>query len=239
MFWQKGWKSDSNSFSSLSGKNKSNIGWAIFFGDKSLFSTWYRWIRLTFQHCIFQIIIFWLRTVNKLRIWSHLLKKSLRENYIFCAVLLFRLWSGFLVWPESLVTFTEEILNPFMTKAVTDWFLYDNGLRHERVKGKLYFLCSATLAILTEISGRSKLKVKSFQWWKHLYIIQNLGLQTFYSIKFIKYIFQTLPDLIMMPLNGKHLRVCVKLFNIHRCILLGGYARLIYFLVFLVFTWLH
>ena len=30
------------------------------------------------------------------------------------------------------------MINPFMTEAVIksmDWFLYDNGLRHERVKG--------------------------------------------------------------------------------------------------------
>ena len=39
----------------------------------------------------FKLLLFWLRAVNKLRIWSHLQKKSLRENYIFCAVLLFRL----------------------------------------------------------------------------------------------------------------------------------------------------
>ena len=25
-------------------------------------------------------------------------------------------------------------INSFMTEAVIDWFLYDNGLRHERVK---------------------------------------------------------------------------------------------------------
>ena len=183
MFWQSELKSDRNSFSSLNGKNKSNIGWAIFSGDKSLFSTWYRRIRLTLQHCIFEIIIFLFESSQK---------------------------------STDLVTYTEKIL-----------------------KGKLYFLCCATLPTLTGISGRSKLKDKSFQCWKYLYIIQNLRLQTFSSIKFIKYLFQTLPDLIMSPLNGKHLRVCVKLFNIQSCILLGGYARLIYFLVFLVFTWLH
>ena len=31
--------------------------------------------------------------------------------------------------------FAMSAFNPFMTEAViTDWFLYDNGLRHERVK---------------------------------------------------------------------------------------------------------
>ena len=25
-----------------------------------------------------------------------------------------------------------EAVNPFMAEAVMDWFLYDNGLRHER-----------------------------------------------------------------------------------------------------------
>ena len=35
-------------------------------------------------------------------------------------------------------------LNSFMTEAVIicksmDWFLYDNGLRHERVKLRVYF----------------------------------------------------------------------------------------------------
>ena len=36
------------------------------------------------------------------------------------------------------------VLNPFMTEAVMkeliDWFLYDNGLRHERVNGRSLIL---------------------------------------------------------------------------------------------------
>ena len=42
----------------------------------------------------------------------------------------------------DLVTFTREILNPFMTEADMDWFLHDIGLRHERINGKFDFLCS-------------------------------------------------------------------------------------------------
>ena len=32
-----------------------------------------------------------------------------------------------------------DLFNPFMMEAVIDWFLYDNGLRHERVKADFYF----------------------------------------------------------------------------------------------------
>ena len=32
-----------------------------------------------------------------------------------------------------------ELFNPFMMEAVIDWFLYDNGLRNERVEADFYF----------------------------------------------------------------------------------------------------
>ena len=54
-----------------------------------------------------------------LRIWSHLLKKSLT-----------------LSWRRPL-----SYRNQSLRKSM-DWFLYDQGLHHEKVNGKLHFLCS-------------------------------------------------------------------------------------------------
>ena len=39
--------------------------------------------------------------------------------------------------------FVGLALIPFMTEAAMDWFLYDNGLRHERVK-ELIMIAKAT-----------------------------------------------------------------------------------------------
>ena len=44
---------------------------------------------------------------------------------------------------DILTQWWKRFFNSFMTEAVSksmDWFLYDNGLRHERVKCKKYFL---------------------------------------------------------------------------------------------------
>ena len=105
---------------------------------------------------------------RKLRIWSHLLKKSLMENFMFveCHVPVIRVVqkmkfsikdsSGF---PANLVTFNEEILNE-----------------------KFYFLCSDScwnfhwinvfniLKFATEKCNISRLKLKNFMCHKAFWI---------------------------------------------------------------------
>ena len=62
-----------------------------------------------------------------LRIWSHSLKKSVMENFIFCAVILLE---------TNSCRITQICAVQVICKASKsmDWFLYDNGLRHERVE---------------------------------------------------------------------------------------------------------
>ena len=86
-----------------------------------------------------------------LRIWSHSLKKSVMENFVFCAVILLetnscsitqicavqviyykmRLFSLTLSWWRPLSYRNQSI---DLQSISMDWFLYDNGLRHERVE---------------------------------------------------------------------------------------------------------
>ena len=97
-----------------------------------------------------------------LLIWSHLLKKSLMESFIFCAVERFykiffsdnmqyhKRWEfqTYLIQPNSLsyirvcnsltlswrrpLSYRNQSID-LLDKSM-DWFLYDNGVRHERVK---------------------------------------------------------------------------------------------------------
>ena len=70
---------------------------------------------------------------RKLRIWSHFLKKSLIENFIFCAVkVCLTIFEHYvfvltLSWLRSLLYRDQSI-------DLHSWFLYDRNLRHERVK---------------------------------------------------------------------------------------------------------
>ena len=89
--------------------------------------------------------------LRKLRVWSHLLKKPLMENFIFCTVwvrifvtkLLFCLFDNNL---ESLGLnlrlfklfhdggrYHIETSPLICSVKSMDWFLLDNGFRHERV----------------------------------------------------------------------------------------------------------
>ena len=75
-------------------------------------------------------------------------------------------------------TKNEEVLNSFMTESLSyrnqstdlqsksmDWLLYDNGLRHERVSGKLHFLCVVCCCLFVTKFGRpdAKLKLKRLE----------------------------------------------------------------------------
>ena len=113
---------------------------------------------------------------RKLQIWSHLLKKSLMENFTFCAVFeseMMQNTSQLLTchYRDSIATYlpykskktnivlikSNQILFKFLLSIIwackgviwnlwyinsfliancksMDWFLYDNGLRHKRVK---------------------------------------------------------------------------------------------------------
>ena len=42
-------------------------------------------------------------------------------------------------------------LNPFMTEQSVDWFLYDNGLRHESVKQMLQNIVDIKFVLLNDI----------------------------------------------------------------------------------------
>ena len=67
---------------------------------------------------------------RKLRIWSHLLKKFLTENFIFCAV--------YGVMFSCKILSMQVILNSFKTLCKSmDWFLYDWDSSHERVNNNL------------------------------------------------------------------------------------------------------
>ena len=71
---------------------------------------------------------------SKLWIWSHLLKKSLMENFIFCAVkgavYLFYDGGPYHIETSPLICRNHSI--DLLCKPM-DWFLYDRDLRHERV----------------------------------------------------------------------------------------------------------
>ena len=70
---------------------------------------------------------------RKLRIWAHFLKKSLIENFIFCAVkVCLTIFEHYVLaltlsWLRSLLYRDQSI-------DLHSWFPYDRNLRHERVK---------------------------------------------------------------------------------------------------------
>ena len=66
---------------------------------------------------------------NFLRIWPHLLKKSLMENFIFCAVICsWKHLSLTFTWRRSLSYKSQS--NNLQSKSM-DWFLNDRDLRRE------------------------------------------------------------------------------------------------------------
>ena len=74
---------------------------------------------------------------RKLRIWSHLLKKSLIENFIFCAV---NLWQSLSestgVFKKSCAVYKNKV---FVENA---WAAVDKEMGFEEGKKFSYFLCS-------------------------------------------------------------------------------------------------
>ena len=63
---------------------------------------------------------------------QYIQRKPKNSNFKLSAIVGFR--QVYLIYRNKI----EAMINPFMTEAVIksmDWFLYDNGLRHERVKG--------------------------------------------------------------------------------------------------------
>ena len=86
-----------------------------------------------------------------LRVWSHSLKKSVMENFIFCEVILLETNScsitqicavQVIYYKMRLFSLTLSCRRPLsyrnqsidLQSKSMDWFLYDNGLRHERVE---------------------------------------------------------------------------------------------------------
>ena len=63
--------------------------------------------------------------------------RYLKNEFFFLQIKIYQLdIKGYLITKTSFVAEVTFKLNPFMTEAVKsmDWFLYDSGLRHERVK---------------------------------------------------------------------------------------------------------
>ena len=124
---------------------------------------------------------------KKLRIWSHLLKRSVIENFIFYAVCcnIFKLILAILVcyvltlsWRGSLSYRNQPI--DLQNKSV-DWFPFDRDFCHERVEGLIksvilflqnvlripwnwiYFIVNSTWKFYSELLWNNNDKCVNFQ----------------------------------------------------------------------------